>query len=47
MTPEDWKLIDDAFAFLMNNRTAKIENDKWSMYKVGSNIVRIDIKVKS
>lgn len=45
MTPEDWKAIDDAFVFISTNRTTRIDGDKWSMYRIGSNVIRIDIKV--
>lgn len=44
MTSEDWAKLQKAYNYLMNSDDAKIENPKWIIYKVGSNVVRIDIK---
>lgn len=48
MSPQDWERIKKSYEFILDsdNNANKLENEKWSIYRVGSNVVRIDIKVK-
>lgn len=49
MNPEAWKRLEAAYNFLtsVDSVTNRIDNPKWVLYRVGSNIIRIDIKVKN
>ena len=49
MTPRAWEELMKAYNFLtsVDSVTNRIDNPKWVMYRVGSNIIRIDIKVKN
>lgn len=47
MDPEDWAKIVHAYDVIaQSNGVNKIESDKFIIYKVGSNLIRIDIKVR-
>lgn len=48
MTKEQWLTVEEAYRYLiMNSGVKRVDNDDWALYRVGSNIIRLDIKVKS
>ena len=47
MSDEDWKAIADAYAYVLAGKAQRLDGAGWSVYAVGANVIRIDVRVKS
>ena len=47
MTSETWKAIEDAYLYVLAGKAKRLDGDGWTVYAVGSNLIRVDVRVKS
>jgi hypothetical protein len=47
VTNIDWSAIEDAYAFVLAGKARRLDGAGWSVYAVGANVIRVDIRVEA
>ena len=45
LTADTWQAIQDAYAFVLAGKAKRLDGAGWSVYAVGSNVIRVDVRV--
>ena len=47
MDRQDWDSVADAFALVIAGKAKRIDGAGWSVYAVGANVIRVDVRIAS